>query len=235
MTPISTGLHSLDSVLGGGIQRGLITDILCNTKEGRTNFCFSLCVHSVIQSEHNLVIFADTKGSFRPEKIEKFLKYMQQPNSLLGRIKYIRLFSSRAQKLLTERASYFQPVLIVIDDFSSLFSNEYSGFSRHVYIMKYLHKLALNAIQNNIAVVITNSYSTSRFNNRKELHTFGTSIGEYVPRTASIFIHMALKLDRINDARSIYSAQLTRPYSKKICEFQITESGLKDVSLIDSN
>ena len=94
--------------------------------------------------------------------------------------------------------------------------------------MKYLHKLALNAIQNNIAVVITNSYSTSRFNNRKELHTFGTSIGEYVPRTASIFIHMALKLDRINhDARSIYSAQLTRPYSKKICEFQITEFGLE--------
>ena len=232
MTPISTGLHSLDSVLGGGIQRGLITDILCNTKEGRTNFCFSLCVHSVIQSEHNLVIFADTKGSFRPEKIEKFLKYMQQPNSLLGRIKYIRLFSSRAQKLLTERASYFKPVLIVIDDFSSLFSNEYSGFSRHVYIMKYLHKLALNAIQNNIAIVITNSYSTSRFNNRKELHTFGTSIGEYVPRTASIFIHMALKLDRINDAAQ-FILLIDRLIPKNI-RVQI-ESGLKDVSLIDSN
>jgi RecA/RadA recombinase len=222
----------LDSVLGGGIQRGLITDILCNTKEGRTNFCFSLCVHSVIQSEHNLVIFADTKGSFRPEKIEKFLKYMQQPNSLLGRIKYIRLFSSRAQKLLTERASYFKPVLIVIDDFSSLFSNEYSGFSRHVYIMKYLHKLALNAIQNNIAIVITNSYSTSRFNNRKELHTFGTSIGEYVPRTASIFIHMALKLDRINDAAQ-FILLIDRLIPKNI-RVQI-ESGLKDVSLIDSN
>src|SRR5215510_8195854 len=148
LTFISTGVDSIDSILAGGIHSGMITDVICNTKEGRTNFCFSLCVQSVIENEDNTVIFGDTQGSFRPEKIEKYLKYLQQPISMLDRIKYIRLFSSKSQNLLTEKASYFRPALIVVEDFSSLFSNEYQGISRNLHIMKYLHKLALNAIQN---------------------------------------------------------------------------------------
>ena len=231
MTFISTGVNSVDSVLAGGIRRGMITDIMCNTKEGRTNFCFSLCVHSVIQSEYNTAIFGDTNGSFRPEKIERYLGYLRQPNSMLDRIKYVRLFSSRSQKLLTEKASYFRPALIVVDDFSTLFSNEFHGFSRSLHIIKYLHKLALKAIQDNIAVVITSSCSNK--NKNRDKLVFDNSICEYVPPTASVFIHMALKLERINQALSIYSAQLTRPYSNKICHFQITESGLKDMIFLD--
>ncbi|HEU4822941.1 MAG TPA: DNA repair and recombination protein RadB, partial [Nitrososphaeraceae archaeon] len=60
---ISTGSASLDSLLGGGIRSGLVTDFFGKSGTGKSQLCFSLCVNCAREIfPGETIIFIDTTG-----------------------------------------------------------------------------------------------------------------------------------------------------------------------------
>src|SRR5215472_8492135 len=68
---LPTGCKSLDNLLNGGIEAGVITQVYGPPGSGKTQLCHTLCV--MLPSNYN-AIYIDTEGSFRPERIQAIVK-----------------------------------------------------------------------------------------------------------------------------------------------------------------
>ena len=78
MPTITTGSEAIDGILGGGIRTGLVTNILSDSRDARTGLSYSICVNAAIHHKDSSIIFGDTQGFFRPEKILSFIKKKQE-------------------------------------------------------------------------------------------------------------------------------------------------------------
>lgn len=71
---LTTGAPSLDAILGGGIETSSITELFGEFRTGKTQISHTLCVTSQLSFEskggQGKVIYLDTEGNFRPERIE---------------------------------------------------------------------------------------------------------------------------------------------------------------------
>jgi RecA/RadA recombinase len=65
---ISTGSKSLDGLLSGGIETGVITEFYGINGVGKTQLCFTLSVIAT-QFHEGKVLYIDTESNFRPERI----------------------------------------------------------------------------------------------------------------------------------------------------------------------
>lgn len=63
---LPTGVSSLDSLLGGGLREGLITELVGESTSGKTQICHHLTAITALRGEH--VIYFDTTNSFSPER-----------------------------------------------------------------------------------------------------------------------------------------------------------------------
>ncbi|WP_394325900.1 ATPase domain-containing protein [Methanosarcina horonobensis] len=57
---LSSGCKPLDDLLGGGFERGIVTQVFGAAGTGKTNICIQLAVECVKQGQK--VIFIDTEG-----------------------------------------------------------------------------------------------------------------------------------------------------------------------------
>ena len=75
---ISTNCKDLDELIGGGIETGAITETYGRFASGKSQLGFQLAVDAQLpKSEGGLeggVLFIDTEGTFRPERIESIAK-----------------------------------------------------------------------------------------------------------------------------------------------------------------
>ena len=71
---VTTGSSALDRILGGGIETGSITELFGEFRTGKTQLAHTLCVTSQLSFEmkggQGKVVYLDTEGNFRPERIE---------------------------------------------------------------------------------------------------------------------------------------------------------------------
>ena len=71
---ITTGSAALDGILGGGIETSSITELFGEFRTGKTQLAHTLCVTSQLsfaaKGGQGKVIYLDTEGNFRPERIE---------------------------------------------------------------------------------------------------------------------------------------------------------------------
>ena len=200
MSLITTGSPSIDKVLGGGIRTGLITNILSDSREARFSLCYSLCVNAARLNSTSTVIFGDTQGIFRPEKILSYIKKQQDSDSILHQIRSIRLMSTNVQMVLVNYALNLHPILIIIDNFSYLFLNEKKkSLSLQFRLRKHLHDLAIYAMENDIAIVLTNSISSKRENKRPEdiFEKRILSFNELLNNIISNLTHVSLELKAV--------------------------------------
>ncbi|MGB8936473.1 MAG: ATPase domain-containing protein [Candidatus Nitrosopolaris sp.] len=65
---LPTGCKSLDNLLDGGIEVGVITQVYGLPGSGKTQLCHTLCV--MLPPNYN-AIYIDTEGNFRPERIKE--------------------------------------------------------------------------------------------------------------------------------------------------------------------
>ena len=152
---ISTGSSNLDIFLRGGIRTGIITNIFGESGSGKSQFCFSICANLLKKNKDVKVIFIDTSGNFRPERI---LDITDNPNieGILHNIHYIRPYSIKDQFEAIKKIYEIKPKLVIIDTITSLISMESKNIARHLILMKFIHELAHTAINNNCAIVTTN-------------------------------------------------------------------------------
>lgn len=155
---ISTGLQKLDDFLSGGIPDGVITDIYGASGTGKTQLLFQICINAIKNGGN--VLYQDTTGSFRPERILEIQKQQNLTFDILEKITVSRITNTSEQLKSIDIMNASNFSLIVIDNITDLFSYEYSKddaiFEKNSIFIKYLHNLSLVAINKKIPVVITN-------------------------------------------------------------------------------
>jgi RecA/RadA recombinase len=226
---ISTGSRSFDALLGGGIRTGMITDVYGESGSGKTQLCFTLCANCI--REGGRVLFVDTAGTFRPERIAE----ISGSKNILEKILLVRALSVADQVAAVQKIPDAGNGLVIVDSVTSLFSAEYSGPSRHLAVMKHLRELGLSAINSDCAVVVTNMVrnvpSEIQDQSRKTAPAVVPSQQrEYLGSSVSIYSHMKLKLEIIDPKLSLFRAILLQPPGKMPVEFGITSSGISDAS-----
>lgn len=232
MRIITTGSSSIDDILGGGIRTGVITNILSDSREARSSFCYSLCVNAARFYTDSSVIFGDTQGFFRPEKILSYIKEKQESPSILHRIRRIRILSTNVQMVLVNYALNLNPILVIIDNFSYLFLNEKKkSLPVQIRLRKHLHDLAINALHNDIAIVITNTIFSKRENKDSVEDIFQkkiVSFNELMNNTISNLTHVGLELKTVKVDESRYSARLLKPLASTKSYFTVRPDGFHD-------
>ncbi len=166
---ISTGAASLDEILGGGVEANGITEVYGKFASGKTQLGFQLCVNVQLPvGKGGLdggVLFIDTEGTFRPERIEAIAKAAELDTAkALDNISVVRAVSSDQQILAIERADKTikekNIKLVVVDSLMSLFRSEYPGRGalgeRQQKLNAHIHKLQSLADSHGLAVYITN-------------------------------------------------------------------------------
>ena len=129
---ISTGIAGLDNLLGGGIAHGLVTDIFGPAGSGKTQLALQICTIAL----GGKIIYQDTTGTFRPERMLQIMRAKKMPEALLENMIVARITNTAEQVESLGRIPEIRPGLVVIDNISDLFSFEYSSESsslaRHV-------------------------------------------------------------------------------------------------------
>jgi len=155
---ISTGLLKLDNFLSGGIPNGIIVDIFGGNGTGKTQLLLQLSINSIKNGGN--VLYLDTTGGFRPERILEIQKKFNIDFNLLDKITVSRITNTFEQINSIKNFQENNFSLIVIDNVTDLFSYEYKNnksiFEKNSLFMKYMHELSFYAITNKIPIVITN-------------------------------------------------------------------------------
>src|SRR5574340_754423 len=144
---ISTGLLGLDDLLGGGIKPGTIIDIFGPGGSGKTQLAMQISLNSL---QDGIVLYQDTTGGFRPERMLQLIKLKDLKPSLLDNMIVARITNTAEQLEYVKKISELIPKLVVIENITDLFTFEYSRetslLEKHVKFMQYMHELSLVSI-----------------------------------------------------------------------------------------
>lgn len=132
---ISTGVKSLDELLGGGIETKAITELVGEFGSGKTQLCHQLSVMVQLPEDKGglkaKALYVDTENTFRPERIMQMAKYRGglDPQEALKNILYARAYNSDHQMMIIEESKKIIEKenigLIVIDSLVAHFRSEY--------------------------------------------------------------------------------------------------------------
>lgn len=233
MDCISTGSSNLDRFLRGGIRTGIITNIFGESGSGKSQFCFSICANLLKKNEDSKIIFIDTSGNFRPERILDITN-KHNLNKILHNIHYIRPYSIKEQFDAIKKIYEIQPKLVIIDTIASLIALESKNISRHLILMKFIHQLAHIAINNNCAIVTTNMVRNIIYENgvykpinktdepQKKLKLQR----EFMEKSVSLSIHFKLLFEIISISNNFYKVSFIQPLINDSTIFRITKEGV---------
>ena len=217
---ITTELKKLDDILIDGISDGTITDIFGFRGTGKTQMALQISLN--LLKDEKTVLFVDTTGEFRPERLLEILKNRNLDNSLLNRLKIARVTNTQEQIDLIQKIKNTNDVaMLIIDNVADLFSFEYSKKEQfnlqYQKFMNYMHDLAQLAINKKIPIVITNQLMNA---NDTQYEKMNYSISNYT--------HQKIKLEKQRDH---YQATILSPFSQKIRFFyKIKKMGLVETS-----
>ena len=213
---ISTGLKKIDDFLSGGIPDGVIVDIFGGNGTGKTQLLLQLSINSI--KNGGKVLFLDTTGGFRPERILEIQKKSNSNLNLLNNILVSRITNTSEQINSIKNFKENNFSLIIIDNITDLFSYEYKNnqsiFKKNSLFMKYMRELSLYAVTHKVPIVITNMIRNS---NEQEVENMSTAI--------DLFTHIKIHLFKNT---SIYNGEISSPFNKENFSYTITSSGLSD-------
>ena len=211
---IKTGLKELDQFLGGGIKEGLVTSISGQSATGKTQLTFQICLNALHSGKD--ILFQDTIGEFRPERLVEMMQLQKINPSLLDKIKVSRITNTAQQIQCFSKIPLKSYSLIIVDSVTDLFSFEYSkkeqSLEKHISFMKYMHNLSSIAIDGKIPIIVTNIVRTV---NKHEKENLEESI--------SMYTHTKIKLSKNDNG---YLCQVISPFVNKKFRYTITSSGL---------
>ncbi len=213
---ISTGLQKLDNFLSGGIPNSIIVDIFGGNGTGKTQLLLQLSINS-IQNGGN-VLYLDTTGGFRPERILEIQKQSKQQFDFLEKITVSRITNTSEQIKSIKNLTSNDFSLIVIDNVTDLFSYEYkkdeSIFEKNSLFMKYMHELSKFASTKKIPIIITNMIRTIE---NKDVENMKSAIDP--------FTHIKIQLSKNS---SKFKGKIYWALNKEYFSYQIHVLGLSD-------
>ncbi len=217
---IATGIQKLDELLGGGIRDSIITDIFGPNGSGKTQLTLQICANAL--TNNGVILYQDTTGGFRPERLLELVKAKNMDQKLLDRVTVGRITNTAEQiNYIDKILEINNTCLVVIDNVTDLFSFEYSkesnSLAKHIAFIEYMHKLARVTLHKKIPVIVTNIIRKSGHEERENLD-----------RSISMFTHRKISLTKLNHK---YTAKVFPSFgSKKEVHYTIAHEGLVDSS-----
>ncbi|MCP8319912.1 MAG: hypothetical protein H3Z52_03085 [archaeon] len=224
---IDLGSKSMNKLLNGGVSTGLVTDFFGASNTGKTQICFQLCVNLQHLDEESGVVFVDSSGTFRPERIMEIAKSIKLKEDVFKRIMVLRARSVSEQIEVPRRLkrdSPFNVKLLIIDTLTDNFVFEYQGgeriIERQAKLARHLHDLCSLAIRDDMAVVVTN---TVRVRVDAEQSYYEVETGGNV---TSQGVHVRVHLSR--DPHGLNAKLVQPPIVKPTAYFTIDSRGIID-------
>ncbi|MHC1625244.1 MAG: DNA repair and recombination protein RadB [Methermicoccaceae archaeon] len=216
---VSTGCEPLDAMLGGGFERGVVTQLFGEAGSGKTNICLQTMANTTIAGGR--VVFIDTEGfsserlaqiagEYREEVFSRFTLY--EPLDLTQQAAVLRDVEERAEHI--DNLS-----LIVLDSATALYRFSSADVPARREMGKQIASLQRLARQLGIAIIITNQVYTDM------------DTGEYLPIGGMALAHLCkatIRLSRLEGARrkATILKHRSRPEGEH-CEFTITGNGIE--------
>ncbi len=232
MIQISSGAQNLDTLLGGGIHSGAITEFFGGYGSGKTQFGHMLSVQCQKDDPEAVAVYIDTENTFRPGRIKQFAEGMGlNPDEVLKNVKVARAFNSDHQMLLVDKAEELikqglKVKIVIVDSLTAHFRAEFVGrgtlAERQQKINKHMHALARLGDLYNVAIYVTNQVMA------KPDMFFGDpteAIGGHIVghnSTYRVYLRRGKKGTRV--AKLVDAPDL--PDGE--CIIQVTESGIED-------
>jgi len=213
---ISTGLQKLDNFLSGGIPNGVVVDIFGGNGTGKTQLLLQLSINSI--KNGGRVLYLDTTGGFRPERILEIQKQSNKQINFLEQITVSRITNTSEQIKSIKNFESSNFSLIVIDNVTDLFSYEYkrdeSIFEKNSLFIKYMHELSKFAITKKIPIIVTNMIRTI---DDKEVENMKSAIDP--------FTHIKIQLSKNS---SKFKGKIYWALNEEYFFYKIHVSGLVD-------
>ncbi|WVN89611.1 DNA repair protein RAD51 [Cryptococcus depauperatus CBS 7841] len=166
---ITTGSTGLDTILGGGIETGAITELYGEFRTGKSQICHTLAVTCQLPVSmgggEGKCLYIDTEGTFRPVRMLAVAeRYGLDGEEVLDNIAYARAYNADHQLQLLVQASAMMAEsrfsLLIVDSCTSLYRTDFSGrgelSARQMHLAKFLRTLMRLADEFGVAVIVTN-------------------------------------------------------------------------------
>lgn len=217
---LPTGCNSIDSLLGGGIESGVVTEFFGKGGSGKTNICLQLAKNTALKDKKS--IYIDTEGvsierleQIAGDKSEKVMK-----NTLFFRAHSFseqKSFIKKSLKLVSESQSDIN--LVMVDSFTIFYRalrNKEGEKNLSPRLGRQLVQLMKVARKEDIPVVITTQVYESEDGQK--------------PVGGHILYHNAktiVMLDVLNShlRKCVLKKHRSRP-EEKSTKFRITEKGV---------
>ena len=169
MICLTTGSKNLDTLLGGGIETGSITELFGEFRTGKSQLCHTLAVTCQIPLDvgggEGKCLYIDTEGTFRPVRLVSIAqRFGLDPDDALNNVAYARAYNADHQLKLLDAAAQMMSEsrfsLIIVDSVMALYRTDFSGrgelSARQMHLAKFMRALQRLADQFGVAVVVTN-------------------------------------------------------------------------------
>ena len=237
LTKLSTGSKNMDTLFGGGVETGSITECYGAFGSGKTSLAHQLAVNVQLPKERGgaegIAVWIDSESTFRPERIKQICTDLGvDALETLRNIQVVRVFNSDHQMLVAEKVEELitkdkLPVkLVVVDSLMAHFRAEFVGrgtlADRQQKLNKHMHVLMKMADMYNFAVYVTNQVMA------KPDTFFGDPTaaigGNIVGHNSQTRVYLRRGKGGTRVAKLVDSPHL--PDGEAV--FQVTEGGIKD-------
>ena len=185
---------------------------------GKSQLAFQICINALKSGKE--VLFEDTTGGFRPERLVEMIGLQNMDLKILDKIKIARITDSIQQIQYLSKIPIDNFSLIIIDNVSDLFSFEYSKknnfLEKHLSFMRYMYDLSRISITTRIPIVVTNIVRNADDNEIENLE-----------KSISMYSHVKIKLSKINHE---YTCQIISPFNSQKISYVISTGGLTNPS-----
>ncbi len=216
---IPTGSKCLDSILGGGVETGTVTQFYGPSGSGKTTICLMLAKSTVTMGYK--VAYIDTEG-VSPERVRQIFGC----ESLFSNVYVHEVYQFKEQSLALKEADKLcrkeNVKLVIVDSFTSLYRSELEDESRQVKVKRELTTqltfLLGIARKYDLASVITNQMFTD------------VKTGEDKPLGGMSIDHLSkviVALERTGDMRRARLIKHRWLKEGRACEFRITNKGIE--------
>lgn len=169
---VPTGCAQLNEMLGGGIESCSITEVYGEFRCGKTQLCHTVAVtaQSMADGVAGKVIYVDTEGNFRPERIRSIAEHHgMNASDVLDNIAHARAYTTDQQVELLRSAAALMCespyALLIVDSATSLFRVDYSGrgelSARQQHLNQFMSNLVKITEEFNVAALVTNQVQSN--------------------------------------------------------------------------
>jgi DNA repair protein RadA len=170
----STGSSMLDDLFLGGIETQAVTELYGEFGSGKSQICHTMCISAGQPVEsgglNSGVIYIDTEGTFRPERLEQISSSRNiDPVRALQNVAVCKVYNSAHLELIVKNLGKYiddyKAKLVIVDSIISLHRAEFSGrgtlADRQQRLNSIMHKLLRISEIYNIAIVVTNQVQST--------------------------------------------------------------------------